>query len=124
MKRKILFRGKIRDKEQAEFFEDWWYGDLIQRANGAVFIRQQETGSELEVHPKTVGQYTGITDKFGNKIFEDDIVVITSISERVRIVRFARGTFEVVSKNIIYNISEFIYDYKRLGNIHDNRELL
>ena len=70
--REILFRGKPTDKETI-IGNDFFYGDLIHYYTGGLAIRQQETGTELEVQANTVGQYTGLTDKNGEKIFEKQI---------------------------------------------------
>jgi len=72
--REIIFKGRVKDEEQSEFYDKWFYGDLIQLADGSTFIRQQESGTGLEVIPETVGQYSGVRDRNGNKIFEGDIV--------------------------------------------------
>ena len=126
--REILFRGKRRDNGE------WETGSLVIIRDGCsdkeVFIADKMTGYHTPVIPETVGQYTGLTDKNGRKIFEGDI--IKGKVHEVNGYRVRRGVVEYHGVGFIMNLEpnswydqkNIPFDCEIIGNIYDNPELL
>lgn len=135
MNREIEFRGFDGTK--------WYYGDLEynKKTDVARIHTYKEDGSydkQYAVNPDTVGQFTGLVDKNGVKIFEGDIVEMIRPVEKSRKRMLTRHivtchsvcdwVFESLAKEVlglmIANHSDFdSYRFEVIGNIFDNPEL-
>ena len=117
--REIKFRGKRKGEPN-----EWLFGDLNQ-IDGHVFIFPRKIGSftnsydYYEVIPETVGEFTGLEDKWGKEIFEGDIIDYGC--NRFKPVEFIGSTF-CICKNTA--MPTLITLFPIVGNIHDNPELL
>lgn len=125
MNKEILFRGKRIDNDE------WTEGYLFKSWN-RTFLLWGMTGdvpNMVEVKHETVGQYTGLTDKNGKKIFEGDIVKFSHLvfnESRIGVISYEMNVTGFVLSHkggyswIVYP-NEF---YEVIGNIYDNPELL
>ena len=135
--REILFRGKRVDNGE------WVYGDLLQPTKEKILNIYEISdynslmGDRHEVYPETVGQYTGLNDKNGKKIFEGDIlqdkfgqIKIVDYSDEWGAFRtcFVRALNEEGKIVATVGGASFVgtiwRKYEVIGNIHDNPELL
>ncbi len=114
--REILFRGWTIGEFR------WEYGFLswldTPRGRG-YFINNKR------VDERTIGQFTGIDDREGEKIFEGDIFKIGA-ENNIYTVMFDYGCFlayeDDVQVGILAELATMFI--KKIGNIHDNKELL
>ena len=128
MKREILFRGKrVCDGHfvNGSLVEVNGECDSNESVPHIVISYGPDTFDWFEVDPETVGQYTGIDDREGEKIFEGDIFKIGA-ENNIYTVRFDYGCFlayeDDVQVGILAELSTMFI--KKIGNIHDNKELL
>ena len=137
--REILFRGKHNG--------EWVYGSFASAPRKALIYEISESiptrmeGKYVDI--KTVGQYTGLTDKNGKKIFEGDVFRLED--EMVGIIIFKDGCFRLQVWGLCGTFTESgydecgggwgliecepmdwynLHDMEIIGNIHDNPELL
>ncbi len=132
--REILFRGKNMNADA------WVYGSLVPKcidSTVSVIILKYAVSPPSEVYsckvwPNTVGQYTGLKDKNGKRIFEGDICRNTRTGEIVSVKWDGTMAGFVWHKrkndnSHLYDFGELFraYDkYEVIGNIHDNPELM
>lgn len=124
--REILFRGKRNDNGE------WVYGYFVSQGKESYIFEQEEVdkGIDLggyldccqmrEVIPETVGQYVGLRDRDGKKIFEGDI-----LESPVKRVDQKYGHM-IVIKDIreCKFAALYVAEYRVIGNVYDNPELL
>lgn len=133
--REILFRGKRTDNGEwveGSLHVEW--SETDRHGNRHRFYRIiDERFSIKYVDPETVGQYTGLTDKNGKKIFEGDIVPIVRRPDYFdyagvdynALITFAKGGFCITNGKLgLLCQAVNMGDFEVIGNIHDNPELL
>lgn len=129
--REILFRGKRIDNGE------WVEGDLDRALFADIdfishFVKSDERVS-YEVIPETVGQYTGLTDKNGKKIFEGDIISERPPMNTIAYIGYVAYDDEAALWRFMINndtkfngvlLGTYSRSYTVIGNIHDNPEML
>lgn len=150
MDREILFRGQHVDSKA------WCYGYLVKQFGATEIYLSGNTKHSWDRHhviPETVGQFTGLTDKNGTKIFEGDIInfedvcceggsgyeypdewAVEAMNRAEIIIRngcvcFGKELFETSAYEDIHfyypNLNEWFAECAEvIGNIYDNSELL
>ena len=145
--REILFRAKTepncKDVITGKIIKNpkWIYGyvDLgYMHDCKAPLISDEKGNKTYKCQYETIGQFAGLTDKNGKKIFEGDIVKY-GVHSKIGVVTFGVGSFDSgiyiyigwhvrepdgsVDMNELYAYDEYS-QIEVLGNIHDNPELL
>lgn len=136
MKREILFKAKTTKKQKHDFNDVWVEGDLV-RSGGKYYIHpiankvkiDGELGKVIimhEVEPNTLCQFTGLTDKNGQRIWENDIVELPDENG------YFKCEWEKDTARFVLNGDRFAVDFDEywayevevVGNIFDNADLL
>ena len=142
--RLIKFRGQHIETGE------WLYGSHFNDGGEQYILPNNildidEYEDKFEVNPDTVGEYTGLTDKYGNGIYEGDVVKRHCSAyglDDTGIVKFDNETAmfvlyceeKIFAKKLSFLKSETINDgyatiietftYEIIGNIHDNPEMV
>lgn len=124
MNREILFRAKhIHAIPGNEHLNGTWVYGYLSDEN---YIYGKSLEGEFLIDENTICQYTGLTDKNGKKIFENDIVQVGWYNGTVE---YEDGCFVIKWNNIKFLRKDLGYwanldGFQTIGNIYDNPELL
>ena len=124
--REILFRAK------QHYTKEWLYGAVVKDGDECLIMVGEPDGLYKQkmtvVEESTVGQFTGLVDRNGKRIFEGDIMLLGDGTKRKTVIEYdslrAQFVARLFDKNSIRMAVSFWSAGEIIGNIHDNPELL
>lgn len=125
--RDIIFRGNRVDNGE------WVIGVYVPHWGTIETVATTGHDDSHIVRLDSVGQYTGLTDKNGKRIFEGDIVSVPmalnlgqKLEPMIGFIEWLNGAFSVTWKDADYgrHFAGYLEDIEVIGNIYDNQELL
>lgn len=148
--REILFRAKAINRDSIDGRcrrtdyknGDWVYGLITKTYNEEydfpAEMRNTDGVTGIEVDYKTIGQYTGLTDKNNTKIFEGDVVKFKHGGEFDKKIYYRNYAVEFINTYVTYGLrlrnrsihfpfkkgTALQHDAEVIGNIYDNPELI
>lgn len=125
--REILFKAKRLDNGEWVYWNK--FGEYTEPFISEIDIHSHV--SEYEVDPETLGQYTGLTDKNGVKIFEGDVIAYTKRATATLDMTVYGTVFYDVTAGAFCVEQQFVSNAPLLadikceviGSIHDNPEV-
>ena len=126
MSRTIKFRGK------SIYSHEWVYGCGVLREGDNVLILGLPGAFHARVEPGSEGQFTGLLDKNGKEVFENDIVEVADrMASNVPLVgvityypRLAYFATEIKSIDGHLTFTDLHSEFEILGNVYENEDLL
>ena len=140
MNREILFRGQTRRRGEKVRMDgspvdgNWVYGGIFPGIGDFSIIYSSHPVEKHVVYTDTVGQYTGLTDKNGKRIFKGDVVKTSKYGkddgrghnfsgpDTFR-VDYEDGGYCLRNRWRRFNLRPDV-DVEVIGNVHDNPELI
>lgn len=147
--REILFRGKCLDTGEWVTGSPWVFSEPMNKAiivHGMGTIGEEDGNTRYcdtyEVDPDTIGEFTGLYDANGKKVFEGDVLKISrkldgmgtyyippleypvKVAVKWDLCAWMWETIEQDRYYISFPNAWCHFDYEVVGNIHDNPELL
>lgn len=123
--REIEFKGKRVDNNE------WIYGCYVQDTmvspENLIYLDDcriknviVKDGIMQYVKPETVSQYTGLKNKNGIKIYEND-QVYDAYDEVTGYIKYDEGKFYVTLENVIYDLWEIYTELEIIGNLYEEK---